>query len=429
MVSMAPIQAYTVTSEELQKEKEELEKKKKEAQDAAKKEQANLDAANSKASAIAGDMDEKEAEIEETNEALVQTLASIDMINDEIADNEDAIKITEEEYNQAKATEDEQYSTMKLRIKYMYERGNFTYMQILMESANFSDMMNKAEYIEKLYDYDRRLLEEYKAAVAYTNEVLNQLEDEKAELEASKFELTEEQNYLDSLLAEQEAEYGSYEAQLAAAQKEVSAFKSKVNAQNNAVKKLEQQAQSKQKEIDAAKKREEEERKAAEEAARKAAEEAANASKSSDSGGSTSTGSSSSSYTVPTGSSSSGSKSYKSPSEFGGSTGERMAQYAVQFVGNPYVFGGTSLTNGADCSGFVQTVYKDFGYRIPRTGMINYGVGVSYEEAQPGDVFCYAGHVALYIGDGKIVHASTARTGIRISNANYKTWLGIRRFI
>lgn len=429
MVSMAPIQAYTVTSEELQKEKEELEKKKKEAQDAAKKEQANLDAANSKASAIAGDMDEKEAEIEETNEALVQTLASIDMINDEIADNEDAIKITEGEYEQAKATEDEQYSTMKLRIKYMYERGNFTYMQILMESANFSDMMNKAEYIEKLYDYDRRLLEEYKAAVAYTNEVLNQLEDEKAELEASKFELTEEQNYLDSLLAEQEAEYGSYEAQLAAAQKEVSAFKSKVNAQNNAVKKLEQQAQSKQKEIDAAKKREEEERKAAEEAARKAAEEAANASKSSNSGSSTSTGSSSSSYTVPTGSSSSGSKSYKSPSEFGGSTGERMAQYAVQFVGNPYVFGGTSLTNGADCSGFVQTVYKDFGYRIPRTGMINYGVGVSYEEAQPGDVFCYAGHVALYIGDGKIVHASTARTGIRISNANYKTWLGIRRFI
>ena len=113
------------------------------------------------------------------------------------------------------------------------------------------------------------------------------------------------------------------------------------------------------------------------------------------------------------------------------SNGQAIVDYACQFIGNPYVWGGTSLTDGADCSGFVWRVYKDFGYTVPRTSYSfrSYGSEVSYSEAQPGDVICYAGHVALYIGNGQIVHASTQRTGIKITNATYKEMLTIRRIV
>ena len=113
------------------------------------------------------------------------------------------------------------------------------------------------------------------------------------------------------------------------------------------------------------------------------------------------------------------------------SNGQAIVDYACQFIGNPYVWGGTSLTDGADCSGFVWRVYKDFGYSVPRTSYSfrSYGSEVSYSEAQPGDVICYAGHVALYIGNGQIVHASTRRTGIKITNATYKEMLTIRRIV
>ena len=109
-----------------------------------------------------------------------------------------------------------------------------------------------------------------------------------------------------------------------------------------------------------------------------------------------------------------------------------MASYACQFVGNPYVYGGTSLTSGADCSGFTQSVYAAFGYSIPRTSysQINAGTAVdSLADAQPGDLICYGGHVAIYIGNGQIVHASTPATGIKYGYAAYRTILGIRRII
>lgn len=110
------------------------------------------------------------------------------------------------------------------------------------------------------------------------------------------------------------------------------------------------------------------------------------------------------------------------------SLGQQVANYACQFIGNPYVYGGTSLTNGADCSGFVQSVYAAFGVSLPRTGQRASGYAISsMAEAQPGDIICYSGHVAIYIGNGQIVHASTPANGICISNAAYTTIIGIRR--
>lgn len=110
--------------------------------------------------------------------------------------------------------------------------------------------------------------------------------------------------------------------------------------------------------------------------------------------------------------------------------GVAVANYAVQFVGNPYKWGGTSLTNGADCSGFVMSVYANFGVSLPHSSSADRKQGYavdSLENAQPGDLICYSGHVALYIGDGNIVHASTKKTGIIISKADYKRILAIRR--
>ena len=161
---------------------------------------------------------------------------------------------------------------------------------------------------------------------------------------------------------------------------------------------------------------EEKARLAKEEAARKAAQEAANkkAAENSSSGKSSST---------------SGGKTYANPT---GSSGSDVAQFALQFVGNPYVYGGTSLTNGTDCSGFVMSVYNNFGVSLPHSSAADRSVGATVnglENAQPGDLICYSGHVALYIGNGQIVHASTSRTGIIVSNANYRSILSIRRIL
>ena len=110
--------------------------------------------------------------------------------------------------------------------------------------------------------------------------------------------------------------------------------------------------------------------------------------------------------------------------------GKAVAEYALQFVGNPYVYGGTSLTNGADCSGFVMSVYANFGVSLPHSSAADRKQGSAVESldsAQPGDLICYSGHVALYIGGGQIVHASNSKTGIIVSNADYKKILAIRR--
>jgi cell wall-associated NlpC family hydrolase len=104
----------------------------------------------------------------------------------------------------------------------------------------------------------------------------------------------------------------------------------------------------------------------------------------------------------------------------------------VQFVGNPYKYGGTSLTNGADCSGFTKSVYKKFGYSLPRTSSEQRSAGtkVSWSEKKPGDLICYYGHVAIYIGNNKVVHASSAKTGIKITSpANYRKVASVRRIV
>ena len=111
--------------------------------------------------------------------------------------------------------------------------------------------------------------------------------------------------------------------------------------------------------------------------------------------------------------------------------GQKIASYACQFVGNPYVYGGSSLTNGTDCSGFTMAVYAQFGYSLSHSSAVqmSQGTAVSLDAVQPGDIICYSGHVGLYIGGGQIVHASTESTGIIISNMYYTSPIGARRIV
>ena len=112
--------------------------------------------------------------------------------------------------------------------------------------------------------------------------------------------------------------------------------------------------------------------------------------------------------------------------------GQTVAKFAQRFVGNPYVWGGTDLSRGADCSGFIGSVYRSFGYKLPRSSseLRSAGRKVSYSQKQPGDIICYNGHVAMYIGNGKIVHASSRKTGIKISQrANYRSIVSVRRIV
>ena len=408
-----PVRATTIS--DLEKEKQELEQKKKEADEKKKQEQEKYNDASGRVDTIQSDVDEVAGEIEEIDAALVETLASVELIEEDIDEKEEQIVVTTADYEAAKVTEEEQYEAMKLRVKFMYEKGDTTYLQLLLESNGFSDMINKVEYIEKLYEYDRTLLNEYMDARIAVEELKQQLEEEMAELEAQQHELEEEKASLEVILAEKQKAYDNYEVQLAKAKQEAAVYKANIKKQNDEIKKLEAASAAKQSEIDAAKKAEEEARRAQELALQKQSE-SGSSSGSSSSGGNSSSG-----------------KSYASATSYSGagSKGQQIANYACQFIGNPYVPGGTSLTEGADCSGFVWRVYKDFGYSVPRTSysLRSYGTEVSYADAQPGDVVCYAGHVGIYIGNGQIVHASTQKTGIKITNATYREILSVRRIV
>lgn len=377
-------------------------------------------------------------EIDELDEEMVSLLTDINLIEEAIEDKEEDIAQTQIEYDAAVEEKDNQYESMKLRIKFMYEKGDTSYLQIFFTAQNMADMMNKAHYVEELYEYDRELLLEYEAAVEQVAALQDRLEEEKSELETSKTELEEEQTYVEGVLEEKKKQYENYSVVLAKAKQEAAAYTARIKQETAQIKKLEEE-ERKRKEEEERKRKEEEERKRKEEEERQRllAEQAA-ASEKNEAGqdetaseDSTESSHEDASQEQESSEAESEKEEISVPSSSGSGKGQEIASYACNFIGNPYVAGGTSLTDGADCSGFVMSVYQAFGISLPRSSYAQAGVGtgVSYADAQPGDIIYYGGHVGIYIGNGQIVHASTERTGIKITSATYRSIITVRRIV
>lgn len=369
--------------------------------------QSYLNSENATISGLQDEQDLIEEEIEDTEAELVNLYTEIGVLEDQIAEKESGIaekeaeiEVAQAEYEEAEAEERRQYEAMKERIRFTYEQGESSYIELLLSSGSFSELLNRAEFIEEVSAYDDRMLEEYQAIKQKVADLKAKLEadrqilvEEKEALEADKATLAKQQSYLNGILAQKKAVSANYDAEIAEAKNRAAQYKQQIAADTKKIQQIQ----------------EEERRRLAEQ---------------NSSGGGTKN-------TKPNPNSANTIAAAQAiVAQSGGSgNGKSIANYACQFIGNPYVSGGTSLTNGADCSGFIYALYKDYGYRVPRTSwqLREAGTGVSYSEAQPGDIVCYEGHVGMYIGGGMIVHASTQRTGIKVSNAQYRPILTVRR--
>ena len=403
-------------------------------------------------------------EINSLDTDLVNVMVSIQTLNNDIETKKTDIKKIKSDLKKAKKQKEKQYKAMKKRIQYLYENGGTgaAWFQMMMNADDLSDMLNKAEYTQQMYEYDRENLEKYSNTVREVKKLKEQYQQEKADLEGMKQEQEAEQANLQAAIDSKRASSADCDNEIAYAQQMANDYAA-IIAQQQA--EIEQIVAEKIAAEEAA--RAEAERIAAEQAAAEAAENEQGyteddgneenygedynedgdssdyngdySGETSEAGEAGDSGYAGEDYGNSEESDDSGYAGSETTTDTASSTttsscsgGSSVVDYAKQFVGNPYVWGGTSLTSGADCSGFVQSVYNNFGVSLPRTSyeQQNAGREVSYSEAQPGDLICYGGHVAIYMGNGKIVHASNSRDGIKVSdNAAYRTILSVRRLV
>ena len=417
---------------------------------------AQLDATYAQIDQFYAAKEQLQNEIAALDANLVNVMVSIQTLEGDISNKQTDIEQTQSDLQKAQNAKDKQYEAMKQRIQYLYEKGgNDAWFQMMVNAENLSELLTKAEYTQKMYEYDRQSLEKYVNTIEQVTQLSNQYQQEKAELEGMKQEYEAESVNLQVAIDERKATSANYDNEIAYAQQMANEYTALIQQQQAEIERLEAERIAAEEEA-----RRQAELAAAEEAARQEAEQQEDTTVYDEEGNEIDPedaaengdvvydeeGNEVDPNEVVTEDSSDeveydeygnviDSDNTVDPSEYessGSGSGSSVVDYATQFVGNPYVWGGTSLTNGADCSGFVQSVYSNFGVSLPRTSyeQQNAGREVSYSEAQPGDLICYGGHVAIYMGGGKIVHASNSRDGIKISNdATYRTILSVRRLV
>ena len=343
---------------------------------------------------IKGNQENVKDDLEEASANLETLMGKQEDLKQSIKNKQTEIEKADQALQKAQEEEQAQYEAMKLRIQYLYENStDNSIWTAIIESKGLADMLNRIEYASDIYQSDRELMDAYEAAVQQVEDWSRQLAEEMDALLVMKDKYQKQQDELNVLIARLEKKKEAYAQQLAEAKEQAEDYERNMNKYAEMVR--------------------------AQEAA--AAAQAANTYNGGGSGASG--GIAGDSYLHD--------PSYNPPNVTNVS-GESVVAFARQFVGNPYVWGGNSLTNGCDCSGFVHLVFQNFGISTPRYSQSFKTVGqpVAYQNLRAGDVVVYPGHVAIYIGNGCIVEAQSTKAGITETRpVNCHTITAIRRLV
>ncbi len=379
-----------------QKQKD-AEKKKSQAEQNLKDKKNEINGLKDQQQTTADDIKNKSAKLDEILAAQKKLQADITSKQAEIEQNQKDLAAAQEK-------QQEQYDAMKKRIQFMYENSaEDNIWTAIIESNGITDMLNRIEYVSDVYDSDRALMDSYQAAVEQVKEIGTKLDNDMNELTAMQDDYEKQQSDVEAAIVALENQKEQYASQIAQAQQQADNYQNIITAQGKII--------------------QEQEAAAAAAAAAAARANSSSSSSSYDGGGAGKGGSIASDYAAGGG---------KNPSASTGVSGSSVVSYAMQFVGNPYVWAGNSLTNGVDCSGFVHEVYAHFGISTPRYSQAFKSVGqaVSFDNIQPGDVVVYPGHVAIYAGGGVIVEAQSTKAGITANRSvQCHTILAIRRLV
>lgn len=381
------------------KKQKDAEKKKSQAEQDLKDKKNEINGLKDQQQITADDVKNKSAKLDEI-------LAAQKKLQTDITSKQAEIEQNQKDLAAAQEKQQEQYDAMKKRIQFMYENSaEDNIWTAIIESNGITDMLNRIEYVSDVYDSDRALMDSYQAAVEQVKEIGTKLDNDMNELTAMQDDYEKQQADVEAAIVALENQKEQYASQIAQAQQQAENYQNIITAQGKIIQ--EQEA-------------------AAAAAAAQAAAARANSSPSSssyDGGGAGKGGSIAGDYAAGGG---------KNPGASTGVSGSSVVSYAMQFVGNPYVWAGNSLTNGVDCSGFVHEVYAHFGISTPRYSQAFKSVGqaVSFDNIQPGDVVVYPGHVAIYAGGGVIVEAQSTKAGITANRSvQCHTILAIRRLV
>lgn len=379
------------------KKQKDAEKKKSQAEKDLKDKKNEINGLKDQQQTTADDIKNKSAKLDEI-------LAAQKKLQTDITNKQAEIEQNQKDLAAAQEKQQEQYDAMKKRIQFMYENSvEDNIWTAIIESNGITDMLNRIEYVSDVYDSDRALMDSYQAAVEQVKEIGTKLDNDMNELTAMQDDYEKQQADVEAAIVALENQKEQYASQIAQAQQQADNYQNIITAQGKII--------------------QEQEAAAAAAAAAAARANSSSSSPSYDGGGAGKGGSIASDYAAGGG---------KNPGASTGVSGSSVVSYAMQFVGNPYVWGGNSLTNGVDCSGFVHEVYAHFGISTPRYSQAFKSVGqaVSFDNIQPGDVVVYPGHVAIYAGGGVIVEAQSTKAGITANRSvQCHTILAIRRLV